>query len=56
MRIKTVFQMVMVCLMIVGDPIPRLITDIVMWIAVALTLVSLVDYLVKNRGVMKDAR
>ncbi len=55
-KFKTVFQMVMVCLMIVGDPIPRLVTDIVMWIAVALTLVSLVDYLVKNKGVMKDAR
>ncbi|MDE7352376.1 MAG: CDP-diacylglycerol--glycerol-3-phosphate 3-phosphatidyltransferase [Acetatifactor sp.] len=52
-KFKTTFQMVMVCLMIVGDPIPGLFIDIVMWIAVILTVVSLVDYLIKNKDVMK---
>ena len=30
------------------------VTQIVLWIAVILTVVSLVDYLVKNKDVMKD--
>jgi hypothetical protein len=30
------------------------LTKILLWISVALTVVSLVDYLVKNKDVMKD--
>ena len=52
-KFKTTFQMLMVCMMIVGEPIPGLLTDIVMWIAVILTVISLVDYLAKNKDVMK---
>lgn len=56
-KFKTTFQMVMVCLMLTGlqsmFPVYQLITDIVMWIALALTVISLVDYLVKNKDVMK---
>ncbi|MDE6014132.1 MAG: CDP-diacylglycerol--glycerol-3-phosphate 3-phosphatidyltransferase [Acetatifactor sp.] len=63
-KFKTTFQMVMICMMLVKDA-PflslaahqeyfALATDIVMWIALALTVISLVDYLVKNRNVMKD--
>lgn len=63
-KFKTTFQMVMICMMLVKDA-PflssaahqeyfALATDIVMWIALVLTVVSLVDYLVKNRNVMKD--
>lgn len=63
-KFKTTFQMVMICMMIVKDA-PFLAasggqegfaaaTDIVMWIALALTLISLADYLIKNKGVMKD--
>ena len=33
-----------------------LLTQIVMWIAVVLTIVSLVDYLVKNKGVLLDGK
>ena len=40
-------------MMIVGEPIPGLLTDIVMWIAVILTVISLVDYLAKDKDVMK---
>ncbi|MCR5800964.1 MAG: CDP-diacylglycerol--glycerol-3-phosphate 3-phosphatidyltransferase [Lachnospiraceae bacterium] len=56
-KIKTVTQMVMVILMI-GEPIlalvsfPHIITDIIMYLALVLTLVSLVDYLYKNRKVL----
>lgn len=56
-KFKTTFQMVMVCMMIVdlSDLWPwfGIATDVVMWIALVLTVVSLVDYLIKNRAVMK---
>lgn len=55
-KFKTTFQMVMVCLMIANIPQIKLLTDIIMWIALALTVISLVDYLVKNKDVMKDTR
>lgn len=51
-KFKTTFQMVMVCLMIADIPQLRLLTDISMWVALLLTVVSLADYLVKNRNVM----
>ena len=56
-KFKTVFQMIMVCLMIVNFSswhiFFRVINDIVMWIAVALTVISLIDYIVKNKAVLK---
>ncbi len=63
-KFKTTFQMVMICLMIVNNghflrgqsAELQLVTDIVMWIALALTVISLVDYLVKNKDVMKDTK
>lgn len=51
-KFKTVFQMVMVCLMIANIPQLQLVTDLCMWVALALTVISLVDYLVKNWFVM----
>ena len=59
-KFKTTFQMVMVCLMIVDLsrfwPWISLVTDVVMWIALLLTVISLVDYLVKNKDVMKETK
>lgn len=59
-KFKTTFQMIMVCLMIVnlGALIPwvQILTDIIMWIALALTVISLLDYLVKNKDVMKEQK
>lgn len=55
-KFKTTFQMVMVCLMIANIPQIAILTTIVMWIALALTVISLVDYLVKNKDVMKDTK
>lgn len=55
-KFKTTFQMVMVCLMIADIPQLELLTEIVMWIALALTVISLVDYLVKNRGIMNEQK
>lgn len=53
-KFKTTFQMIMVCLMIANIEQLALVTEIVMWIAVALTIISLIDYLVKNKHVMKE--
>ena len=53
-KFKTTFQMFMVILMIANiqvSPLP-LITQIIKWIALILTIVSLVDYLFKNEDVM----
>lgn len=55
-KFKTVFQMVMICLMIAAIPALTFLTTIVMWVALVLTVVSLVDYIVKNKSVMKDIK
>jgi CDP-diacylglycerol--glycerol-3-phosphate 3-phosphatidyltransferase len=55
-KFKTTFQMVMICLMIADIEAISLLTDIVMWAALVLTVISLVDYLVKNKDVMKDTK
>lgn len=55
-KFKTTFQMVMICLMIADLAVISLLTDIVMWAALVLTVVSLADYLVKNKDVMKDTK
>ena len=55
-KFKTTFQMVMICLMIADITAIDILTNVVMWIAVVLTVVSLVDYLVKNAGVMKETK
>lgn len=53
-KFKTTFQMVMICLMIANLEALSLVTMIVTWVAVILTVVSLADYLIKNKGVMKE--
>ena len=57
-KFKTTFQMIMVIVMIVEPSLvlfglPVIVVDIVMYTALALTVISLVDYLFKNRGVLK---
>lgn len=51
-KFKTTFQMIMVCLMIANIPALQILTTIVMWIAVILTIISLIDYIIKNKNVM----
>lgn len=53
-KFKTTFQMIMVCLMIANIEAIAVLTTIVMWVALLLTVISLVDYLWKNKHVMKD--
>ena len=47
-KFKTTFQMAAVILMIFNIPALTLVTNIVVVIAVALTIISLVDYVAKN--------
>lgn len=54
-KIKTVSQMVMVILMIADIEQLALATEIVMWLALALTLISMIDYFIKNKDVMKGS-
>ena len=55
-KFKTTFQIIMICRMIADLAALQLLTTIVTWVAVILTIVSLVDYLVKNKEVMKDTK
>ena len=57
-KFKTTFQMIMVILMIANIQIPwvRVLTQIIMWIALALTIISLIDYLIKNKDVMSGTK
>lgn len=55
-KFKTTFQMVMICLMIADIEALLIVTSVVMWIALALTVISLIDYLMKNKDVMKDTK
>lgn len=53
-KFKTVFQMLMICLLIADIGAIGILTSIIVYIALILTIVSLIDYLVKNRSVMKE--
>lgn len=55
-KFKTVFQMVMICLLIADIQAIAMLTMAVTWIAVILTVVSLADYLLKNKQVMKEQK
>lgn len=52
-KFKTVFQMVMIIVLIADlGGVFDLIGQILVWIALALTVISLIDYVVKNRQVL----
>ena len=51
-KFKTTFQMIMIILMIMNIPQLQIITTIVMWIALALTLISLVTYINANKQIL----
>ena len=50
---KTTFQMIMIILMIMNIPRLGLVTDIVMWIALLLTIISLATYIMQNMEVVR---
>ena len=53
-KFKTTFQMAAVILMIFNIPDLTLVTNIVVVIAVALTIISLVDYVAKNIKILTE--
>lgn len=58
-KFKTVFQMAMIIMIIlrlagIENAIFEYITIMVTWIALILTVVSLVDYLIKNKSVLSE--
>lgn len=55
-KFKTVFQMIMIVLMIADIAAIQIVTQIVMWIALVLTVISLIDYLKKNWHVMGEQK
>lgn len=53
-KFKTTFQMVSIILLIINIPAMNIITWAVTWIALALTVISLIDYIVKNHKVLTE--
>ena len=57
-KFKTVSQMLMVIVLIlnIDHIVFSVLGTVLMWIAVALTVISLVDYIVKNKDVLKEQK
>lgn len=53
-KFKTTFQMIAVVLLILRLPVLAAVTRICLWIALVLTVVSLADYVVKNRKILTE--
>ena len=51
---KTVFQMISVVLLILNIEALSMVTTLALWIALALTVISLVDYIKKNVGILTE--
>lgn len=57
-KFKTTFQMLMIIMLILNfdHPVYRIACTVVTYVALVLTVVSMVDYLFKNRGVLKEQK
>ena len=57
-KFKTTFQMIMIVMLILNydNDIYRICAAIITYIALILTLVSLIDYIVKNKDVLKEQK
>lgn len=53
-KFKTTFQMVSVVLLILDIPALAFVTTICVWIALLLTIVSLVDYIYRNHKILTE--
>ncbi|MBR6638529.1 MAG: CDP-diacylglycerol--glycerol-3-phosphate 3-phosphatidyltransferase, partial [Lachnospiraceae bacterium] len=55
-KLKTVVQMVMIIVLLLNIPIDvfRIVEQVLIWASLALTIISLVDYLIKNKDVLKE--
>ena len=55
-KFKTTFQMIAVILMIVNLEVLGMVTKAFVWIALILTIVSLVDYVAKNHKILTEGK
>ena len=57
-KIKTVIQMVMLCVLIAnfGGTVFNIIELVLIYAALVMTVISLIDYLVKNKDVLKERK
>lgn len=57
-KFKTVSQMLMVIVLMlnISNTIFQMIGNLLIWVSVILTVVSLIDYIVKNKDVLKDVK
>ena len=53
-KFKTTFQMIAVILLILDIPALRLVTTLCVWVSLALTIISLVDYIAKNYKILTE--
>jgi len=56
-KYKTAVSMVMICFVIadIANPVFAVITQILIWAALILTVVSLLDYILKNKDILKGS-
>lgn len=55
-KFKTTFQMIAVILLILNIKALAVITQACVWAALALTVISLVDYIAKNAGILREGK
>lgn len=57
-KFKTTFQMLMVIVLILDIQLPafQILGTILIWVSLILTVVSLVDYIIKNKDVLKEQK
>ena len=57
-KFKTTFQMLMVIVLLLNFDIPafKILGTVLIWIATILTVVSLIDYIVKNKDGLKEQK
>ena len=55
-KFKTTFQMIAVILLILDIPALSLVTTLCVWVALALTIISLVDYIAKTYTILTEGK
>lgn len=57
-KFKTTFQMLMVIVLILNieHPVFEVIGTVLIYVSLALTIISLIDYIIKNKDVLKDQK
>lgn len=55
-KFKTTFQMLMIIVLVLDFDIPawQILGTVLIYVALALTIISLIDYIVKNKSVLKE--